>query len=508
MLKNVGSNWALNIVQILVFMVLTRFVVNILGKGTYGVWETVVALAGPLQLLILGVPMASVRYISEFVARGDVQGANRAVSTCLAITALMGLVALVAGAVLFLAFEQYVGSERWNLSPAEIVDARIAFGVVVATLAVGFVIRLPYGIYDAHHDFIPRNLVMASGFLVKLALTVLLLSWRVSLTALAAVQLAAMLVEFAVAMAVSRRRHPGIRFSLGSFDRSMVKGVLSFSVFSMLLNMGAILAFRLDALVIGAFRDEEAVMVYGIGNKIFEPFLSLVLAIGMVVMPMATALMARNEVGQLRPIFLKWSKVCTSLVLLLGTYLLVFGPEFLRWWIGGEYDEESGRLLQVLMVSFIVFLPVRGVALPILMGLGKPRRPAIGLLVMGLLNLGLSIALIGPYGLLGVALGTAIPNVLFALFVLATACAELRVGMGEFLGRVVGRAAVGIALPLALLLALKSAAPVEGFWPLFSVGIGFVALFGAVWVLFVYKGDPDLDLHAKLVGRLRGGSAS
>ena len=68
------------------------------------------------------------------------------------------------------------------------------------------------------------------------------------------------------------------------------------------------------------------------------------------------------------------------------------------------------------MVSFLIFLPIRGVALPILMGLGKPGRPAVALLVMGLLNLGLSIALIGPLGLVGVALGTAVPNVLFAGF--------------------------------------------------------------------------------------------
>ncbi len=187
---------------------------------------------------------------------------------------------------------------------------------------------------------------------------------------------------------------------------------------------------------------------------------------------------------------------------MLGFYLLVFGPEFLEWWIGDEYVDECGRLLQILMVSFFFFLPVRGVALPILMGLGKPRRPAIGLLVMGLVNLALSVALIEDYGLVGVALGTAIPNVLFAGFVLIVACRELEVGFGELLTYVLGRALVGLVLPVGALLALKQWANIEGFLPLFLTGLGYVGLFALCWVFFVFRGDRHLDLHARVMEKL------
>jgi O-antigen/teichoic acid export membrane protein len=100
-LKNIGSNWALNAVQILVFMVLTPFVVSTLGTDLYGGWVTLVSLTGVLQLLILGIPMASVRYIAEHVAKKDTEGANRALSTCMAITLGMGAVAVAVGGVLF-----------------------------------------------------------------------------------------------------------------------------------------------------------------------------------------------------------------------------------------------------------------------------------------------------------------------------------------------------------------------------------------------------------------------
>ena len=188
--------------------------------------------------------------------------------------------------------------------------------------------------------------------------------------------------------------------------------------------------------------------------------------------------------------------------MLVGLYLLVLGPEFLGWWIGPSFVEPSGRVLQVLMISFLLYLPVRGVALPILLGFGQPARPAIALLGMGVVNLVLSIALVGSMGIFGVALGTAITNVLFAAVILVMACRALGVGVGEYLAYVTGRTLVGALAPLALLAWLKYGLHVEGIVPLVLAGVAMVVVFASTWILFVFKGDPYLDLHAAFA-RLR-----
>ena len=71
MLRSISSNWALNAIQILVFMVLTPFAANALGRDLYGVWEVLVATAGPLQLLALGLPMATVRALDASMRFDD-----------------------------------------------------------------------------------------------------------------------------------------------------------------------------------------------------------------------------------------------------------------------------------------------------------------------------------------------------------------------------------------------------------------------------------------------------
>jgi len=61
--------------------------------------------------------------------------------------------------------------------------------------------------------------------------------------------------------------------------------------------------------------------------------------------------------------------------MIVGLFLLVLGPRFIAWWVGRS-STIGGRSCQILMVSYLVFLPIRGVAF-ILMGLGKPRLPTI-----------------------------------------------------------------------------------------------------------------------------------
>jgi len=163
-------------------------------------------------------------------------------------------------------------------------------------------------------------------------------------------------------------------------------------------------------------------------------------------------------------------------------------------------------VLRVLTLSCFVFLPARGVALPILLGLGKARLPTISFLVAGVANLLLSAALARPLGLVGVALGTAIPNVVFALVIIAVTCRELKLSVVDYTRYVVPRAAIGAMPVLALLMWFKVALGVNDFIGLAAAGIAMVVAFGLIWVLFVYRDDPYVDIRWPLA-RLRGSGA-
>ena len=476
---------------------LTPFILECLDAGPYGVWVAIISMTGFLSLFVMGVPMSTVKHIAEHVARGDTGKANRAIGTSAGISFALAGVALIASVPLYFAFERgLLESERWKgLEPATLDQARIAWWIITAQICSGFVMRLPLAIFDAHRDFVTRNLLLGSALVLRVGLIFWLLSWRPTLTALALCPLGILLFEWCGAMLLIRQRHAGIRFSVRAFDRSMLREIVGFSLFATLVNVGTMLAFRTDAMIIGAFGDTADITNFDLGNKFFEPLVAVMIAVASVVLPTSTRLDAQGRRSELAGVFLKWSKVCVSIALLLGTYLLVLGPSFLHSWIGSEAHEgldlnASGEVLRVLMVSFLFYLPIRGVALPILLGLGEAKRPALGLLSMGVLNIGLSIYLIRDYGIIGVAYGTAVPNVIYAAWVLRETCRELNVSVSAWCAHALGRTVPAALLPAGGLYWLLTERPPTDMFEFCLVGAGSVLVFALLWVSFVYRGDP------------------
>jgi O-antigen/teichoic acid export membrane protein len=492
-LRNIGSTWVFTLVGIAATFVLTPFVIHALGAEGYGTWTLIVSLTGYINLMALGVPMACVRYLAEPAAKGQTPQVNKVIGSCAGLYLLMGAAALVLGAALAAVFHIY------RLPPGLQVQAPLTYALMVVYVSAGFIGLLPEGVLFAHLDFVLRNVVRIAGVLLRLGLTIGLLKLNPSLVVLAAIQITCLVFDFGVSWLVIRRRYPSVRISLSDFDRATVRTIFSFSLYVLLLQAGARLAFESDALVIGAFLGVGAVPFYVVANSLIVYLMEFVVAIAAVVAPMATKLNAEGKVEELRHIFLKWSKVALSLTIFAGLFLIVLGPRFLGHWIDPSFEEPSGQVLQILMLSSFLFLPARGVALPTLMGLGKPKAATIAFLVAGGLNLLLSIILARPLGLVGVALGTAIPNALFALFVLALACRELGITWAHYTLYVVPRPAIGAIPLLALLLWFKHGLQVRDMTGLIAAGLAMVLLFGVTWVFYVYRDDAYVDVRSHLV---------
>jgi len=497
-LRNVGSNWLVTVVTVLAVYLLTPYTIHKLGDDGYGTWNLINSITGYLGLLVLGVPMASVRYFAQHVARGDVAKLNQAIGSCTALYLVLGGLALVLGVGMYAFF-----TLTYHIPPALHADARWAFFLMVLFVSVGFIALLPNGILAAHDDFVPRNVVRLWGVVLRLVLTLVLLALRASLMLLAVVQLVCLVFDFALCWLLVRRRYPATRFRLADFDWTAARGIFAFSLYVLVLNAGARLSFETDSMVIGGFMNVGSIPYFTVANSFIIYLMEFLVAIAAVVMPMATRLQTQGKKAELQEIFLKWSKIALSLTLVAGLFLIVLGPRFIAWWVDPSFERPAGQVLQILMVSYLVFLPMRGVALPMLMGLGKAGLPTIGFLVAGVLNLGLSIVLVRPLGLAGVALGTAIPNVLFAVMIFLHACRELEVSVLGFMRYVIPRAVLGAVPVLALLLWFKLGLDVRGLVELVVAGAAMALLFGVTWVFYVCRNDPYIDVRSWLLPRLR-----
>ena len=94
--RNIASNTAGYMVNMLVALLLSPFVVRSLGDEIYCVWNIVIALTGSYGLLDLGIRSAVGHYLTIYWSKRDLEGVNRTMNTAMV---LMFVAAGIAGVI-------------------------------------------------------------------------------------------------------------------------------------------------------------------------------------------------------------------------------------------------------------------------------------------------------------------------------------------------------------------------------------------------------------------------
>jgi O-antigen/teichoic acid export membrane protein len=195
-----------------------------------------------------------------------------------------------------------------------------------------------------------------------------------------------------------------------------VRELMGFSFFSFLATLGNYARFYLDPVVIGRVLTIALITPFNIAAQLVEYFRVILQGVGA---PLITSF--SNLVGQksdweaLQEVFLRATKLTALLSLFIGSLLLLDGEWFIRFWVGEQFL-HSYDLVAVLTVAYVTLLgqiPSNSV----LYAMNRHRALAAWTLVEGFAKLALSVYLARDYGLLGVALGTAIPMTFVAVLV-------------------------------------------------------------------------------------------
>lgn len=487
MLKNIGANWALAFLKMATAFIIMPYTIRTLGTSPYSVWILIGSITGYMALMILGVPAASVRFMAQAATEKDHDRLNAYIASFNGLYLLLGAICIVVGIGLY-----FVLTQLFEIPPALVHQAKVAFVIVIGTTAAGFVLQLPYAIFSAHHEFVIANSILAATTVFRFVATLLLLHWWPSIIVVAAIQLAGLLLEFIAAWALVRKHYPHVQFRIGRLNWRALKEILAFSSFVMILSVGSQLSYQTDALVIGRVLNLGQIAFFSVASNLTLYYIEFLVGIASVVMPMATKLQTEGNEHALREVFLKWSKIALGLSLVGGLFLIILGPRFIAWWVGPTFEKPSGAVLQILMICYLLYLPVRAVSQPMLMGLGLPSRPAFGFLVAGVCNLVLSVLLARPFGLAGVALGTAIPNAIYALYLVHTTCAAIHLPVQSYFQYVYGRAMVAAVPVIGLLLLFRNVFDVRSFIELAVAGTLSTLLCGVLWFAFIVRNDVYL----------------
>lgn len=484
-LKNVLMNWAGYLASILIGFLVSPFVVHHLGNELYGVWSLIVSLTGYLGLLDLGVRGAVTRYVARFHTQGSDIDSSKLISSALAVFAGAGLLAIAISAGLaFLAMDRLL-IPRELLSAARIVVCLA--GVTVASSLVGGVFG---GVVAGLQRFELTNLAETGVSVGRAISIVLALHWGKGIVTLGILQLLFSVAAGSVNLCISFKLYPKLHVGVSRLSSEHLRMIFSYGVYSFLLQAFVYLILYTDAVVIAAFLPITMVTFFAIAENLISYSKRLVGGMTTPMTPLASQLQARGGHEELRQVIIDWSRYATSLGLAIGITFLIRGSTFIGLWMGPAYTSLSGRVLQVLTIGLI---PAASFSVPwaVTFGIGRHRALVPVYFIVAVTNLGLSIALIKPLGIVGVAWGTAVPELLVSVFFWPWYLQKvLRVPAWQFITQVWGRALLAM-FPFALctygMERTWSASNVYVFFG--QVGLAVLVGLFAFWLACVSRGD-------------------
>jgi len=478
LLTGTATKYVLLGANIAIGVFLMPYTVRHLGTSEYGLWMLVASMTAYFGLLDLGYGNGLVRHVAHADARGDVPLVNQILSTFVVVYLGLGVLVVIAAAGMMVWVPHFP-----KLSPSDVPLARFILAVIGIRIALGFPMTVFGAVTTARQRFALNNLVATVSAIVNAAVQFTLLARGHHVRAVVAGSVTVDLLTYAGYAWTAKHAFPELRLRLSMFRSSLVRDVTAFSLYVFVISIAVQIGFNLNNIVVGAVLGTSAVAVNAVTLRLAETQRNLSNQFNTLMFPVVVRYGAVNDPEALRRMLIEGTRLALTLVCGLTVCLIGFARPLVTRWMGPGFD-GAVLPLYVLALTGVVLtgqMPLGN----ILLGTGRHRLVAVVSLAEALVNLALSILLVRRFGLLGVALGTAIPVFVANVFVLAPAvCRQLEVSPVDF-GRAVATAPlVGAAVSSLAVWVVRTVWPPESLLSIMGEGaiVGIVYL-AALWML-------------------------
>ncbi len=410
-IKNVSSNGIALGTNVLVGIFLSPFILHRLGDAAFGIWVLIFSITGYYGLFDLGIRSSVVRYVSKATATGDMEYASRIISTSLfsytCIGAFVLLITVLVSVNIDTVFRipaEFHATTRWLLL------------MVGSAVSLGFPLGISGGALEGLQRFDVMSLTSVATTLLRALLIVIVLLHGYGLLTVAFITVVLPIISAIIRALIAKRLLP-VRLGLTYVDRKTFREIANYGGITFITIVSARLRFKSDEIVIGALLSSVAITYFNIGARIVDYAGEVVDSLAQVLVPMSSHSDATGDVNRLRKILVAGNRFCAFIIFPICAVLVILGKSVIEVWVGKKYVAQSYPVLLLMLLPSTLML-AQAASGRVLFGMGKHRTWAIVTLMEGLANILLSILLVRPYGIVGDAVGTAIPLTATMIFFL------------------------------------------------------------------------------------------
>ncbi|MBQ6831770.1 MAG: oligosaccharide flippase family protein [Oscillospiraceae bacterium] len=462
---------ALNIISGLLY---TPWMVETIGKSQYGLYTLATSLI-TLFLVDFGLSSATSRYLSKYNAEGDRESAERFLGATYKLYLTIDAVIIVILIVIYFLLDKiYI-----KLTPEEMEQFKVVYLISAVFSVINFPCVTFKGILNAYEKFVPLKMadLLYRVFLVGFTVVALLLGYglyaMVSVHAL--VGLLKLLYEFIV---IKKTVPLKVRFK--KTDKGLYKEIFSYSLWVTVLSLATLLVINITPSILGMVANSTDIAVFGIVTTLEGYTYTITTAINGMFMPRISKILTKNDgETQLNRLFLSVGKFQFVLNGLIVVGIAVVGNSFIQLWMGNGYEMAYyGAVLVILPGLFFNPLQIANTTLAVTR---KVKHAALVNLLMGVLNVVLSLPLSKNFGVIGACISICIARFVRVILLNILCHKILPLNIPKFIKRCYLPMSIPVVLTLAVGLAINHLVPDSG------------------WLTFLIKGTAVVIVYAVLV---------
>src|SRR5690554_3062722 len=415
-------------VKLAITFIMTPIFVYNLGKYDYGLWEMIGAVIGYMGILDLGLRPAISRYAAKHLAEEDEVALQSVYVSALAFMAVVGL-------LLFVFFFLWGTWFSASLAPSGEPNQKYTLLLIIigAYLFISFPGYVAESYLEGFQKYYLKNNITIINSIIGSSLLYAFITPENGLLLLAGINGIGLSIKYVLFMWIlSRPAYGAIKAQAGNYSWARLKELVVFGFKSFVQGIATRVENATDVLVIGLILGPAVVPFYSIPANLTQQIRTMGWTLTHAFMPLFSGLSAKADDEMVRRVFVVSSRYVVSILLAMGTGALLLGVFFISVWLDPEFGEKA-RLIIVFLVFFTILPFINPFASRYLTAINKHGIFAKLTPIAAAINIALSLSLVHPFGLEGVAFASVVPGLIFVPLYLRYTCRNLGISVLYYL---------------------------------------------------------------------------
>jgi len=332
------------ILGILATLIYTPWMVSKIGKSNYAVYTLANSFIG-IFLMDFGLGSAVTKFVAQYRAENNKEKIQWFLSCIFKLYIIIDIVILLTLSVLFFFIDIFYK----GLTMDEIAMYRSVY-VMIAVYSVASFPFVPItGVLDAYEKFIQVQIlnVIQKILTVIFGIVALTISSDVRAIVLSNI-VVGISVIFCKTMLAWKYAH--IRLSMEKLQWNGLKGILGFSIWATVLNIGERFTFSIAPSVLGVVSNSEEIALFAPASALESYFFTVAAAINGFFLPRISRYVAEGQKERLTVLMVRVGRYQILLLGLIFSCFCAAGKDFLILWMGEDFAKAAS-------CAIILFLP-------------------------------------------------------------------------------------------------------------------------------------------------------